>query len=485
MNLSEIMPILPLIIPAAAAILLMLLIAFFRNHLLTASVTLISLVFALVMVFVSYEKQPRHISNLFVMDGYAHFFITLIYAAALIVCAMSYGYLKNKQIVREEYYLFLLTTALGCGVLVSSSHFASLFIGIELLSLSLYVLITYTGTMTGIEAGIKYFVMTAVSISFLLFGISLIYAACGTMSFSSVQAETIASTTTNNLLYLAGISMFLIGIGFKLALVPFHYWIADIYEGAPAPVAGFVGTASKGAVFAVLMRYFSAINIPGQKSLYVIFTAIAIASMFFGNITALLQTKIKRILGYSSIAHFGYLLVTLIAGNTIAITAASFYLTSYFITILAIFGIITFLSKGENDFDTLDNYKGLAFNHPFYAASLTIAMFSLAGIPLTAGFIAKLYIILAGANIKLWALLIILIINSLIGLFYYLRIVISFFDKSHLEKASENISIDLSPSFSLPGAFSVGLLLFFLIYLGVAPGHLLHVIENLIKISGV
>ena len=482
MNLNEILSILPLIFPATSVILLMLLIAMFRNHLLTVIMTMISMFISLITVFVGYKQQSRQISLLFIMDGYAYFFITLIYAATLIVCAMSYGYIKRKQIVREEYYLFLLTTALGCGVLVSSSHLASLFLGIELLSLSLYVLITYTGTRPGIEAGIKYFVMTAVSITFLLFGIALIYAACGTMNFPIIQSETIFSKTTNNLLYLAGISMFLIGIGFKLALVPFHYWIADVYEGAPAPVTGFVGTVSKGAVFAVLMRYFSTINILDQNSLYYIFAAIAIASMFFGNITALLQTNIKRVLGYSSIAHFGYLLVTLIAGNTVAITAAAFYLTSYFITILAIFGIITFLSKGESDFDSLDNYKGLAFNHPVYATLLTIAMFSLAGMPLTAGFIAKLYIILAGANIKLWLLLIILIVNSIIGLFYYLRIIISFFDKSHLGKIPENEIVNLSPSFSLPGAFSLFLLLFFLIYLGIAPGHLLHLIETLTTI---
>ena len=149
---------------------------------------------------------------------------------------------------------------------------------------------------------------------------------------------------------------------------------------------------------------------------------------------------------------------------------------------MAIFGIITFLSKGESDFDSLDNYKGLAFNHPVYATLLTIAMFSLAGMPLTAGFIAKLYIILAGANIKLWLLLIILIVNSIIGLFYYLRIIISFFDKSHLGKIPENEIVNLSPSFSLPGAFSLFLLLFFLIYLGIAPGHLLHLIETLTTI---
>jgi NADH-quinone oxidoreductase subunit N len=485
MTLNDILSILPLIVPAIAVILLMLLITVFRNHLFTVSATLVLLFVSLIMVFFSYEQQPRQISQLLIMDGYAYFYIALIYAATMVVCALSYGYFKHKKVIKEEYYLFLLTTALGCGVLVASSHFASLFVGIELLSLSLYVLITYTGTKPNVEAGIKYFVMTAVSITFLLFGIALIYAACGSMKFSAVQADIFNSTLTNHLLYLAGIVLFLVGIGFKLALVPFHYWIADVFEGAPAPVAGFLGTVSKGAVFAVLMRYFFRIDILSHNSLYFIFAAVAAASMFFGNITALLQTKIKRILGYSSIAHFGYLLVTLIAGNSIAITAASFYLTAYFVTILAAFGVITFLSKGGTDFDAIEDYRGLAFTHPVYTVLLTIAMLSLAGIPLTAGFIAKFYIIAVGANIKLWSLLVILVINSVIGLFYYLRIVVSLYTKSMPDNILDNEEDVFGPSFSLPGVLSLSILLFLLIYIGINPGPLVNFIEKLMNISGV
>ena len=480
MTTNDLLAILPLLVPAAAVILLMLFIAVLRNHFLTFTATQVSLFIALIILFVGYQQQSRQALPLLIMDGYAYFYIGLIYASTMVVCALSYGYLRHKKVVREEYYLFLLTTALGCAVLVAGNHFALFFVGIELLSLSLYVLITYAGTRLNVEAGIKYFVMTAVSVAFLLFGTSLIYAACGSMKFPAVPSD-IHHSTMNDLLYLTGTVMFLVGIGFKLALVPFHYWIADVFEGASAPVAGFLGTVSKGAIFAVLIRYFYGIDILSNTSLYFIFAAIAIASMFFGNITALLQTKINRILGYSSIAHFGYLLVTLIAGSSIAITAASFYLTSYFITILLAFGIITILSKDENNTDILEDYRGLAFIHPIYAALLTIAMLSLAGIPLTAGFIAKFYLIAAGAKIKLWSLLIVLIVNSVIGLYYYLKVIILLFTKLPSENIFKNESDSFGPSFSVFGVSSLALLLFFLVYLGINPGQFLIFIDKLVN----
>lgn len=482
MTLNEILSILPLVIPSVAIVVLMLLISFIRNHFLTVALTLISLSASLIAVLFCYKQQPRQVTQLLVIDGYACFYMGLIYVTTMFVCALSYGYIKHQKTIREEYYLFLLTTALGCAVLVSSSHLASLFIGLELLSLSLYVLISYTGTKLKIEAGIKYFVMTAVSVAFLLFGIAMIYAATGSMKFSEIPKFALDSTTVNSFLYLAGTGMILVGIFFKLALVPFHFWIADIFEGASAPVAGFLGTASKGAVFAALMRYFFSIDILSHDSLYFVFVAVAVASMFFGNLVALLQKNLKRILAYSSVAHFGYLLVILIAGGSTGIAASMFYLTAYFITTLIAFGVITFLSKEQRDLDAIEDYQGLIFSHPFHAILLTVAMLSLTGIPLTAGFIAKFYIITAGANAKLWALLIILIINSVIGLFYYLRIIISLYSESSIKNTTENEGKVMCPSFSWIGTFGLVILLFFLIYLGIAPGSFVHIIQTLINI---
>lgn len=480
MTLNDALAVSPLIIPCIAIVLIMLLIATVRSHILTVSTTLVSLFVSFILVFVSYDSHPQQITQLLIMDGYAYFYIALIYAATMVVCALSYGYLRHANVAREEYYLFLLSTALGGAVLVSSSHFVSLFIGIELLSLSLYVLIAYAGTKLNTEAGIKYFIMTAVSMAFLLFGIALVYAASGSLKFADVSNDLLRTGRDSPLLYLAGIVLIFVGIGFKLAFVPFHLWIADIFEGASAPVAAFLGTVSKGAVFAVFMRYFFGMKVLTHHSVYFIFTAVAIVSMFLGNITALLQSNIKRILGYSSIAHFGYLLVILIAGNSLGVAAGTFYLTAYFITMLVAFGVIGCLSKEGTDLNSMEDYSGMAFRHPFYACLLTVSMLSLAGIPLTAGFIGKFLLITAGVNAKLWGLLIILIINSVIGLFYYLRIIISLYTKSLTKDGMSRKEPHGCPSFSWIGFSSLMVLLFFLIYLGLYPNPLIMLIQKLI-----
>ena len=478
MTASDILSILPLIIPAVAIIALMLLIAIARSHILTLTATVISLAASLVAVCFDSEAQ-RQVTQLLIVDGYARFYMAIIYAATLIVCIQSYGYLKHVNTVREEYYVLLLTAALGSALLACSTHFASLFIGIELLSLSLYVLIAYVGTPLNVEAGIKYFVLTAVSIAFLLFGGSLVYGACGTMAFPAISGLALNSNMLSPILFLSGIGMILIGIAFKLALAPFNLWAADVFQGAPAPVTGFLATVSKGAVFAVLMRYFFGIDILQHNSLFFVLAAIAVASMFFGNITALLQNNIKRILAYSSIAHFGYLLVTLIASHSIGISASIFYLTAYFITTLTAFSIITFLSKGQTDLEQIDDYRGLAFSHPLFAVCLTAAMLSLAGIPLTAGFIAKFYIVAAGAKMKLWALLIILVINSVIGLFYYLRVTIALYSKPLSDEMPEKEGILLAYSFTWPGAVALAVLFLSLLVLGIWPGPVVQLILTL------
>jgi NADH-quinone oxidoreductase subunit N len=299
MSGRDILAILPLIITGGTVIALMVTIAIVRSHILTLTMMIISLGASLATILIFSQSQSRQVAQLLVVDGYARFFLVLIYCAALIVSVQSYGYIKQKKTVREEYYVFLLTALLGSAVLVCSIHFASLFIGIELLSISLYILIAYMGTRQNIEAGIKYFVPTAVSIAFLLFGTALIYGSTKTMEFHGLSTVISGSNEAAPQLFLMGAGMFLIGIFFKLAMVPFHFWVPDVFEGSPAPVTGFLATVSKGAVFAVLARYFSAIDILEHQSLFYIFASVAAASMFLGNITALMQNNVKRILAYS------------------------------------------------------------------------------------------------------------------------------------------------------------------------------------------
>ena len=483
MNISghDILAILPLIITGGSIVILMTMIAVFRNHTLTFIGTLFSIIVSLFMIFFFHESQSRQVTKLLVVDGYARYFLVLIYCTTLIITLQSYAYMKNKKTVREEYYIFLLTALLGSGVLVCSNNFASLFIGIELLSISLYILIAYTGSKQNIEAGIKYFVSTAIAMSFLLFGMALIYGSTKTMQFNGVSTIVSGSNQPVPKMFLMGAGMFLIGLFFKLAVVPFHFWIPDVFEGSSAPVTSFLATVSKGSVFAVLARYFSAIDITSDNSAFYIFAGIAVVSMFLGNITALLQNNVKRILAYSSISQFGYLLITVIAGGAIGLGASAFYLTAYFITTLTAFSIITFLSSGDSEFENIEDYRGLAFRHPFFAAGLTVAMLSLAGIPLTAGFIAKFYIITAGAKMQLWILLAILVINSVIGLFYYLRLTVYLYLPDETQPAIQKPSHELS--YSWMGGMSFAILFAFVLYLGIWPGSIIQLILTITNLS--
>ncbi len=226
-----------------------------------------------------------------------------------------------------------------------------------------------------------------------------------------------------------GIGMMLIGLAFKLSLVPFHLWTPDVYEGAPAPVAAFLATASKVAVFAVLLRLYQISPAMSGGWLSDLLTLIAIASILFGNLLALLQNNLKRLLGYSSIAHFGYLLVALIASKGLAVEAVGVYLATYVLTSLGAFGVITLMSTpySGRDADALYEYRGLFWRRPYLTAVLTVMMLSLAGIPLTAGFIGKFYVIAAGVEAQLWWLLGAMVLGSAIGVFYYLRVMVTLF----------------------------------------------------------
>jgi len=471
MNASDLFALLPLIIIAATTIVVMLVIAFYRNHRLTAVITLAGLAVAGASLTAVPCLIPRRITPLLILDHYGLFYSGLIFIASFVVAALSYSYLEIHEGHREEFYLLLLIATLGGAVLSLSAHFASLFLGVEILSVSLYALTAYLRQSDrGIEAGVKYLILAAVSSAFILFGMALVYAEIGSMELVQITARA-ASGGVHGLTFAAGLVMIIVGLGFKLAVVPFHLWTPDVYEGAPAPVTAFVATVSKGAVFALVLRYFSAIGIQTNRSLFAIFTIIAVASMFTGNLLALLQSNVKRILAYSSISHLGYLLVTLLASGAAAMTAAAFYLTAYFITTLGAFGVVTVLSEKSRDADSMDDYVGLAWRRPWLAGVFTTMLLSLAGIPLTAGFVGKFTVVAAGAESGLWLLLIILAVNSAIGLYYYLRIIVALYSRAESEKAP-------GPELSRTGNAVLSGLTILLIWLGVYPGPLIELIKG-------
>jgi NADH-quinone oxidoreductase subunit N len=472
MTPKDLITLLPLIVPAITMIVAMLIVAFFRHHLVTLLITLVGLVFAIVAVIMVPSPAGGAVTSLIVIDGYARFFVGLIYFATLVVAILTYGYLERRAVVREEYYLLLLLSALGGAVLAASAHFASFFLGLELLSLSLYGLIAYQRTeLVGLEAGLKYLILAGSTTAFLLFGMALIYGILGTMRFDEFGLRVAGGGS--QLVLLVGFLMTAVGIGFKLAFVPFHMWTPDVYQGAPAPVTAFLATVSKGSVFALLLRYGIRFDFYRYDPIWISFAATAIASMFVGNFLALLQSSLKRLLAYSSIAHLGYLLVAFLAGGEPALRAISYYLAVYFLTMLTAFGVVSVLAGGEREPDALDDYRGLFHRRPFAAGILTAAMLSLAGIPLTGGFVAKFVVVLAGVDIRAWTLVVVLLVNSAIGLYYYLRVIVAMYMVSPDEE-------ELAPTPALPvaGGSLLAVLAILVVWIGVDPAPLFALIER-------
>ena len=475
MNRTDLFSLLPFIVLAASSVVVMLVIAFKRSHLVTNIVTLAGIGLSFVLLFFSLPGSPRRITPLMIIDGYAIFFTGLILAAAFVLSVLSYGYLEKRGGDHEEFYLILLIATFGSAILVASGHFASFFLGLEILSISLYALIAYPrNAEKNIEAGIKYLILAAFSSAFLLFGMALVYAEVGTMEFVKIAAAAV-TIGTGNLFILAGLVMITIGIGFKLAVVPFHMWTPDVYEGAPAPVTAFIATVSKGAVFALLLRYFTKADIiHAYGPLIVIFTVVSVSSMIVGNLLALLQDNVKRILAYSSIAHLGYLLIAFQAGGKLAITAVTYYLVAYFLTTVGSFGVVTVLSGRAREAENIEDYRGLAWRRPWISGVFTMMLLSLAGMPLTAGFAGKFYIALAGVGSFLWLQVVVLAVSSSIGLFYYLRI-INVMYSGHLrgEKAHTPVS-----SLSIAAGLALAFVTALVILLGLYPSPLIEVIRR-------
>jgi NADH-quinone oxidoreductase subunit N len=474
MSPDQLPALLPFIVLAVGILVVMLVIGFRRNHLLTATLTSATLVPALASLWPSKGQFAVCVTPLLIMDrcGYAPYFMALVIAACLAVTLLSYGYLKTRQGHREEYYLLVLLVALGGAVVVASNHFASFFIGLEILTIAFYALIAYQcESRFGVEAGIKYLILSAVSDAFLLFGMALIYSQSGTMELDRIAS---AAAHGDRVVLLSGTTLLITGIGFKLSMVPFHMWTPDVYQGAPAPVTALLATVSKVAVFALLVRYFALMDIDARGGPVAVFTVIALASMIVGNLLALLQTNVKRLLAYSSIAHMGYLLVAFLAGGKTGLTAVGYYLVAYTVTTLGAFGVIAVCSGPERDSDRIEDYRGLAWRRPWLAGVFTVMLLSLAGIPLTAGFMGKFYLMTAGIGSALWLLVGTLVLTSVIGLYYYLRVVVTLY--AIPEPSADNVAAPGCPSWS--GRFVLAVLTALLIWWGVYPAPLIELIER-------
>jgi NADH-quinone oxidoreductase subunit N len=467
MTNTDFLSLTPFMILALAPIIIMIVISIHRNYEVVFGFSVLAFIAAIASILYILPVIPHTIAPLFIIDRYSLFFLGIILLSALLVTLLSYNYLKQLDGIREEYYIILFTSTLGASLLAVANHFILFFLGIETLTLSLYILIAFEKDKNrSIEAGIKYLILASVSSAFLLFGMGLMYLTFGTMQFSGIVT---AMTHLVKLppLFIYGFGMMLVGIGFKLALVPFHMWTPDVYQGAPAPVSSYIATVSKGAVMAVLIRFFFNIKGFDNQSIFILISGVAILSMFVGNLLAIQQKNIKRLLAYSSIANMGYLIIILLTGSNNGIRSAIFYLITYFITTIGAFGVISLLSTKNLEMEEIIDFKGLFWKSPWVAATLTLCMLSLAGIPITAGFIAKFYLILEGMKAGLLVLIFSMIINSVIGLYYYLRVITTMFSTAD--------KVEL-PTISVLGKLTLAFISIGILVLGVYPGWLIDII---------
>jgi NADH-quinone oxidoreductase subunit N len=461
----------PILLMAVTAVVVMLGIGMRRSHTASVALSLTGLSAALASLPMAADDSPRRVTELLIIDDYSLFFTGLILLSTIVVTLLSHRYLEMHDVRREELYVLLVVAAAGSAVLVAANHFVSFFLGLELLSVSLYALTAYLHQRrSSLEAGTKYLVLAASSTAFLLFGMALVYAQLGTMSFERMAGLSRQALITADPVLLAGFALILTGFGFKLGLVPFHLWTPDVYEGAPAPVTAFVATVSKGAVFALLLRYLYRSGAQLFEPVSLAIAVLAIASMCAGNLLALLQDNVKRILAYSSIAHMGYVLVALRASGEFGTRAVAFYLVAYTVTTLGAFGVVTVLSAGDRDADRIEDYRGLFWRRPALAIVFTVMMLSLAGIPLTAGFLGKFYIVMAGAASAIWVLVLTLVVTSVIGLYYYLRVIVAVYSPAGPAPTGRRVSV--------PDGVVLTALTILLLWLGVYPGPFLDMIRS-------
>lgn len=466
---------LPILLLSTTIIVVMMAIAFRRNHWWNATFAVVGLNLTLVACIPLFGMDPLNVTPLLVVDGYAAFYMALIIVTALATATLSHAYLEGYAGNKEEMYLLLTLSVLGALVLVCSQHMAALFIGLELLSIPLYAMVAYSHkSRHALEGGLKYLVLSAAASAFLLFGMALIYSQTGALGFREIAAHAPSGAGQGYLLL--GGAMFLVGIAFKLSLVPFHLWTPDVYEAAPAPVTAYLASVSKTAVFAVFLRYF--VEAGGYKQLVLVdvLSVLAVASIVVGNVLALRQNNVKRMLAYSSIAHFGYCLVGLIASGPLGVEAVGVYLLTYVVTTLGAFGVVTLTSSpmGSRDADVIYDYRGLFWRRPYLASILTAMLLSLAGIPLTAGFIGKFYVIAAGVDAQTWVLLGAVVLGSAVGLYYYLRLLITLF---MLDPEKRRFEAPLDWAQRAGGAMVCGLMLLMLA-LGIFPEPFIRLIRS-------
>jgi len=406
----------------------------FRNRAVSSYLALIGLVAALILAIQQWNNPQAGFFGMVLIDNFAVLFNIIFIIAGIVTVLMARSYLVFHAIEKFEFYAMILFCIVGMMVMSASTDLIVIFIGLEIMSIPLYVMAGFARhNLESNEAAVKYFMMGAFASAFLLYGIALIYGAAETTDLRRIVTDFDFIMMKSKIFLVPGAFLVLFGFGFKVAAVPFHMWVPDVYQGAPTPVTGFFSVAPKAAGFAAILRVV-VYGFPAMEEITPVLWIVAVLTMSVGNLLAIFQPNVKRMLAYSSIAHAGYILVALTAGGEGAVSSALYYLTAYTFFNLGAFAVITMIDSRTGSKANIDEMKGLAKRHPFLAAFLALFMFSLGGFPPTAGFFGKFFVFSEAVGQGYIWLVIIAVMNSFVSIYYYLRVVVvSYFGKTDEE----------------------------------------------------
>lgn len=419
------------------------------------------------------------LSGMVAVDGFAVFARTVILAATVLGLLVSQGYLRREEVEGPEYHSLLLLSASGMLLMTSANDLIVVFLALEILSIALYVLAAFDRTrLESGEAGLKYFVLGALSSAVMLYGVAMVYGATGTTSLTGIASFLSANTLFSSGLLLAGFALILVGLGFKVAAVPFHMWTPDVYQGSPTPVTAFMAAGAKAAGFAALLRVFVSGFGNYAADWKPLIMVLAVASLLVGSVVALVQQDVKRMLAYSSISHAGYVLIGVQAGTVKGVSSALFYLLTYTFMVVGSFAVVTVVGRKGDRRHSLDDYKGLGSRAPLLAGAMTFLLLAQAGIPLTSGFVAKFNVFAASVDAKEYGLTLVGVITTVIAAFFYLRVIVLMYMSGDAEPAPADAE-DTRPFALDPStATALGLAVVATVVMGVIPGGFLNFAES-------
>jgi NADH-quinone oxidoreductase subunit N len=463
MDFGWIIPEITIAVFAVVVLLLSLFLKEERSKTFLGVLPLIGAALALYYTFQLWNGNLDIFNNLYTIDNFGTFFKAVVLVVLILVVLLSFRYTDREEMAIGEYYALLLFGTLGMMIMVSSNSFITIFIGLEMMSISIYILCGLMGgNAKSVEASLKYFLLGAFATAFLLYGIALIYATTGTIDIREVAHYVGSGQFLVTPTFMAGLALLIVGFGFKTASVPFHMWTPDVYEGAPTSITAYMATGVKAAAFGAFLRVLFTAFHPFFSEWTIILWIIAVATMTLGNITALKQNDVKRMLAYSSIAHAGYILIALTVGDRTLSSTVLYYLLVYSFMTIGAFAIVIILGRKDAPNTGIETYAGLAGRHPVIAAVMAVFLFSLAGIPPLAGFMGKFYVLTDAIRAGYYWLAVIGVLNSVVAAYYYLRVVMYMYFK----EPETEIGI---PDFSFGSAVAIAISVWAVFHLGIFP----------------